>query len=470
MFLEPNNPSDPLENSINSDGILDSIRALPTKPNLPYQLKFKEIDLVSNHFNVKFDKLQRIYMYFVDFAPKVESDFRKVKQMLIESIKESLMKEIGMFFLSGSTLFGSEKPNFSQSISFKTCFEKKNYELTVILSKSFTINEIFNEDKKSAILPQKFFNILIKYFLKKLKFFEFGRTSKFYDPSKSCEIEQTKLLIYHGFHTSFNNYDGGFFLRIDVSHKIVRTDTVLQLIDRIYNDEKNHERSKDDKRKLAKDTLVGKVVLAMYGNYRYWRIDDVLFDKDCNTFLLEERAESADKKHNMTLVEYYKEKYNMEIRKPRQPLLVHIQMKTNKIFYILPEFCVMTGIPDDFNDMQKKKVTDLCIKAPDKRMIEIEGLTRELNQEREDPMCPKKLCESLGISIDPCPIEFKAKLLKEPTILFGNEEFLGEKTAHFQVNKPPFSDAGEFPWAILYFREFKVIFCVFFKFFKFIIF
>ena len=445
-----------VDSQLTSEPPNDPIRALPSKPLMPYQLKYKEIDIVSNHFNVKFDKLQRIYIYFVDFQPKVESDFRKMKQLLIETIREPLSKEIGIFFLSGSSLFASEKPSFSQSISFKTCYEKKNYELTINLSKAFTINEIFNEDKRMSLLPQKFFNILIKFFLKKLKFFEFGRTSKFYDPSKSCEIEQTKLLIYHGFHTSFNNYDGGFFLRIDISHKIVRTDTVLQLIDRIYNDERNQERAKDEKRRLVKEALVGKVVLAMYGNYRYWRIDDVLFDKDCNTFLLDEAAEQPDKKYNMTLVEYYKEKYNMEIRKPRQPLLMHIQTKTNKTFYILPEFCVMTGIPDDFNDSQKKRVTDLCIKAPNVRMHEIEGLTRDLNQEMSDPFCPKRLCDSLGISIDSNPVEFKAKLLKEPTILFGHEEFLGEKTTHFQVNKPPFADNGEFSWAILHFRDFKV--------------
>jgi len=434
----------------------DSVRALPTKPLMPYQLKFKEIDIVSNHFKVKFDKLQRIYMYFVDFQPKVESDFRKMKQILIETIREPLTKEIGVFFLSGSSLFASEKPSFSQSISFKTCYEKKNYELTINLSKSFTISEVFNEDRKLSILPQKFFNILIKFFLKKLKFFEFGRTSKFYDPSKSLEIDQTKLLIYHGFHTSFNNYDGGFFLRIDISHKIVRTDTVLNLIDKIYNDERNHDKPKDEKRRLVRESLVSKVVLAMYGNYRYWRIDDVLFEKDCNTFLLDEAADQTDKKYNMTLVEYYKEKYNMEIRKPRQPLLMHVQTKTNKTFYILPEFCVMTGIPDDFNDIQKKRVTDQCIKAPNVRMNEIEGLTRDLNQDANDPLCPKRLCESLGISLDSNPVEFKAKLLKEPTILFGKEEFLGEKTTHFQVNKPPFIDAGEFSWAILHFRDFKV--------------
>lgn len=446
MDLEPIDPAEKF------------LQSLPQKPVKVYDLKYKDIDIVSNHFFVKFDTLQKIYIYYVEFSPKVESDFRKTKQILIENIREPLTKEIGTFFLNGSSLFASVKPSFSHCVNFKTSLEGKNYDLKVNLSKSFTIKEIFSEDRLISSIPQKFFSILIKYFLKKLKFFEFGRTSKFYDPSKSFEIEQTKLLIYHGFQTSFNNYDGGFFLRIDISHKIVRTETVLHIIDRVYNEEKNTNLSKDEKRKLVKELLKGKVVLAMYGNYRYWRIDDVLFDKDCNTFMLENdnQQENKEIKNTKTLFEYYKEKYNMEIKKPRQPLLMHHQIKIKKTFYILPEFCVMTGIPDDFNDFLKKKVTDLCIKSPNERMMEIEGLTRNFNQDSKDPHNLKKLCDNLGITIEERPVEFKGKLLKEPIIVFGKDEVISDRTSYFQLNKQPFKDAGSFKWAILHFDGCKI--------------
>ena len=30
----------------------------------------------------------------------------------------------------------------------------------------------------------------------------------------------------------------------------------------------------------------------MYGNYRYWRIDDVVFDKDCESFEFEDEKDN----------------------------------------------------------------------------------------------------------------------------------------------------------------------------------
>ena len=37
-----------------------------------------------------------------------------------------------------------------------------------------------------------------------MKFYEFGRTSKYYDPSKRDKVSGINLMIYHGFETSFN--------------------------------------------------------------------------------------------------------------------------------------------------------------------------------------------------------------------------------------------------------------------------
>lgn len=39
------------------------------------------------------------------------------------------------------------------------------------------------------------------------------------------------------------------------------------------------------------------------------------------------------------------------------------QQRQNKIAYLVPEFCTMTGIPEDFNDFQRKKVTNTCKKT-----------------------------------------------------------------------------------------------------------
>lgn len=39
---------------------------------------------------------------------------------------------------------------------------------------------------------------------------------------------------------------------------------------------------------MVKEALVGKIVVANYGNNRYWKIEDILFDRSCTDFMLEQ--------------------------------------------------------------------------------------------------------------------------------------------------------------------------------------
>lgn len=78
-----------------------------------------------------------------------------------------------------------------------------------------------------------------------------------------------------GYQTSFNWYNseklgkGGLFLRIDNANKVCRSETVLQYIDELYETSKRNNCSKDEIRKFVKDKIVGKIVVAQYGNNRW---------------------------------------------------------------------------------------------------------------------------------------------------------------------------------------------------------
>jgi aubergine-like protein len=48
----------------------------------------------------------------------------------------------------------------------------------------------------------------------------------------------------------------------------------------------------------------------------------------------------------VSFASYYKEKYNLTISQPDQPLLLHKDEKTNRETYLIPEFCAMTGLTD----------------------------------------------------------------------------------------------------------------------------
>lgn len=134
--------------------------------------------------------------------------------------------------------------------------------------------------------------------------------------------------------------------------------------------------------------------MANYGKPRYFRISDLHFKRIEEIFL---------DNSGINLKDYYKTKYQMEIKNMGQPLLV-IEDKDNKNkigeenrgpCYAIPEFCLMTGIPDDFDENRRRAISTHTIKNPKDKLREIGGLMERLKNDQEF----KKLKE-LGITVD----------------------------------------------------------------------
>lgn len=146
--------------------------------------------------------------------------------------------------------------------------------------------------------------------MRQLNFIEIGKSRKFFDAKKKTRIEGTNLTLFEGYAANFCFLESGLYLKVDAATKIVRTETVLDEIDRVYNI--HDSKSKEEKRALLKEALIGKTIMANYGNSRCWRIDDLEFDKPIDEYKMDEAQ---------TLAEYYKTKYNITIKKMKQPLL-----------------------------------------------------------------------------------------------------------------------------------------------------
>lgn len=123
--------------------------------------------------------------------------------------------------------------------------------------------------------------------------------------SHNWPVKGTDLVIYGGYETSFNMYERGLFLRMEVSHKVVRRDHILSMINNVYNSHSN--RSKEEKREIVVDMLRNKIILANYGNFRYYKVADVIFGKDALAYVVD----GSDQ----TLYDYYKKKYGLKITK-----------------------------------------------------------------------------------------------------------------------------------------------------------
>ena len=62
----------------------------------------------------------------------------------------------------------------------------------------------------------------------KLKMVEMNKN--FYQPANAHMVPQHKLEIWPGYVTAVQEYEGGLMLNLDVSHKVLRTQTAHQLV------------------------------------------------------------------------------------------------------------------------------------------------------------------------------------------------------------------------------------------------
>lgn len=129
----------------------------------------------------------------------------------------------------------------------------------------------------------------------------------------------------------------------------MRFDTVYSILQ-----SKERDRVPEIKTAFCKE-IIGTVVLTRYNN-RTYRIDDVRFDMNPK-----HKFKAGDKE--ISFIEYYKTRYQVEINDPNQPLLVSnpkasdIRGGRNEPVLLVPELCFTTGLTDsmrsDFNVMKR---------------------------------------------------------------------------------------------------------------------
>ena len=104
----------------------------------------------------------------------------------------------------------------------------------------------------------------------------------------------------------------GVLLNVDIVHKVLRTDTVLDFISDLKN------RSRGDLCAEIKKSLVGFTVLTSY-NKRTYKVDDIDFEKSPkDSFVLD--ADGTE----TTYHDYFKTKYQASIKDMNQPVIVSL--------------------------------------------------------------------------------------------------------------------------------------------------
>ncbi|XP_067459656.1 piwi-like protein 2 [Thunnus thynnus] len=310
---------------------MEAVREPPNKAGT----KGAPITIGSNHVPIRC-KNEAVYQYHVTFIPNVESMAMRFGMM---KDHRSTTGEVVAF--DGSILYLPVKLN----------------DVVVLKSLRRTDNEeIHIKIQMTKILPPNsdlcipFYNVVLRRVMKIIGLKLVGRNH--YDPESAVILGKQRLQVWPGYATCIKRTDGGLYLCVDVSHKVLRNDSVLDVMNTLY------QQSKENFQDECTKELIGSIVITRYNN-RTYRIDAIEWNKSPrDTFTLMDGTKT-------TFVDYYSKNYGITIKEMDQPLLMHRpkerskqggkQVITGEIL-LVPELSFMTGIPEkmrkDFRAMK----------------------------------------------------------------------------------------------------------------------
>ncbi|XP_069773595.1 piwi-like protein 2 isoform X2 [Narcine bancroftii] len=294
----------------------------------------KPISLAVNHIKISC-RNRAVYQYHVTFSPDVEC-----RNIRFGMLKEHQTVTGRVIAFDGAILYLPVK--LPEVINLKSQRRTDGTEVDIKIQMTKVL-----QPNSNLCIP--YYNVIFRRVLRILDLKLIGRN--FYDPTNAHFLPQYRLQIWPGYSARIRRTDGGLMLMVDLSHKVIRNESVIDVMQAIY--QKNSENFQDDCMKQ----LVGSTIMTKYNN-RTYRIDDIDWDKDPTSSF-----QMTDGK-DVTFCEYYSKTYGISIQDLKQPLLVHRikqkqgpqgQLIQNEIL-LVPELSFMTGIPDQMRkDMRAMK-------------------------------------------------------------------------------------------------------------------
>ncbi|XP_078522505.1 piwi-like protein 2 [Lissotriton helveticus] len=301
---------------------------------------------------------EHVYQYHVTFSPNVEC-----KSMRFGMMKEHKDVTGDVTAFDGLILYLPIK--LQTTVNLKSQRRTDDTEINIKIQMTKIL-----EPTSDLCIP--FYNVVFRRVMRILDMKLVGRN--FFDPSSATVLHQYRLQVWPGYAASIRRTDGGLFLLADVAHKVIRNDSVLDIMNILYQETKEHFKDECTKQ------LIGNIVITRYNN-RTYRIDDIDWNKTPK-----EKFTMADSSE-ISFIEYYSKNYGITVKDQDQPLLIHRpnekRSPPGKILgeiLLLPELSYMTGIPEkmrkDFRAM--KELTQQINLSPKQHHISLRQLLKRI--------------------------------------------------------------------------------------------
>ena len=441
----------------------------PTTPQKNMNLRNEpSVPLITNLFPFKYiDSLHKIFLYSIEISPQIPDDNSLLKRSIYHRIESLLPEEFKKVFFSGNNLYTCITNYNNKDLSYIECATaEKNVEYNVKLSKTKEIdfaeisNNKDNENQQIKTILEKLIRFIVMRNPRIIKFRD-GTIVNYSDigniqPINTERGDDTPEKIYKGYMTSIQITDNGFFMRINDINKIISGKTAYKKIMEIrtFNKEKSHLELRDIINDYFQDH---RTVLTKYGNFRSYKIKTINFDKNPNNTSINVKDINGNYS-SVSLVNYYKNQYNMKINDESQPLIEverikrkgdNVETETETI-YLIPEFVYLTGLEETSvaNDSNtRRKISSKTKLRPVDRINAIQGFNDLLNstvnktyKNREGKeitiKSAKEIKDLYGVNIGD-NLTINGRLIPQPHLIFNKgQKFVIPNNGNFRSDNP----------------------------------
>lgn len=358
------------------------------------------IQLTTNHFRLTSRPQWALYQYHIDYSPQMEA--RRLRSALLFQ-HEDLIGRTHAF--DGTILFLPKRLEHKVTEVFSQSRQGEVVKITITLT---------NELPPTSPTCLQFYNIIFRRLLRIMSLQQIGRN--YYNPGDPISIPKHRLMIWPGFTTSILQYETSIMLCADVSHKVLRSETVLDFMYSLYE-----QVGESRFREACAKELIGLIILTRYNNKTY-RVDDIDWDiSPQDTF---KKADGSE----ISFMDYYKRQYSQDITDLSQPALISQPRKkrgpggaVQGPLVLIPELCFLTGLTDkmrsDFNVMKDLSVHTRL--PPDRRVKEVGKLIQYITK---DDNVQKEL-RDWGLKFEPNLHSFSGRVVQAEKIRQGGKTF-----------------------------------------------
>jgi len=196
-----------------------ALTVFPTRPARDPKGQGQELKLFSNYFTIGFDsnEIKGVNKYTCKFEPEVPDNSRKVRTLIIRTVKEKVKEYLDFFIEWGNCIYSLKK--YEEVPKLETEHDGVKYVITIEW-----VQLMLQSDKDHMNFLKIFFNSMMRG----LRFETIGR--KCFNAAKAHSLDAHKIKVWPGFDARLIMKENGVLLNIDVCFKVVRQDTVLEFI------------------------------------------------------------------------------------------------------------------------------------------------------------------------------------------------------------------------------------------------